>query len=203
MKRFGIETRHALGISIPALRALAREIGRDHPLALALWRSGVHEARILAGMVDDPGAVDERQMERWVRDVESWDLCDQTCANLFRYTRFAYAKAAEWSRSRREFTKRAGFALIATRAASRGTAVDAKLRAFLPLIVAGADDERNFVKKAVSWALRQIGKRNASLHRAALRTSERLANGDGAAARWIGADARRELLRVAADRGWS
>ena len=203
MARFGIATHSALGTRIPALRSLAREIGRDHALALELWSTGIHEARILATMIDDPGQVTPRQMEEWVRDFDSWDMCDQACANLFRHTPFAYRKAARWTRSEREFVKRAGFALIATLAASRETADDAKLHACLPLIVEGATDERNFVKKAVNWALRQIGKRSATLHRAALRTSERLAASDEGAARWIGADARRELRRVGAERGWS
>ena len=203
MARFGINTERAFGIGIPVLRTLAREIGRDHALAAELWESGTHEARILATMIDDPKLVESAQMERWVRDLDSWDLCDQACGNLFRRTRFAYAKAARWSRSEREFTKRAGFALMATLASGDQAASDGKLRAFLPLIASGASDQRNFVKKAVSWALRGIGKRNRSLHRAALRTSERLAARESRAARWVGGDARRELLRVAVQRGWT
>ena len=202
MARFGIATDHALGIGIPALRSLAREIGRDHALAQELWATGLHEARILASMIDDPALVDARQMERWARDFDSWDLCDQTCGNLFRYTRLAYVKAVRWSRSEREFTKRAGFALMAALAISDKGAPDGKLKAFLPLIIAGATDERNFVRKAVNWALRQIGKRNPTLHRAALLTSERLVASESRSARWVGADARRELLRVGSERAW-
>ena len=202
MMRFGINSHNTVGVGMPALRSLAREIGTDHKLANALWESGIHEARILASLIDDPALVTSVQMERWVLDFDSWDVCDQVCLNLFRYARHAYAKAVRWSRSEPEFTKRAGFALMAALAASDRGVSDAKLRAFLPLIIAGATDERNFVKKAVNWALRQIGKRDRALHRAALRASERLAMRTGAA-RWVGSDARRELARVGAVRGWS
>ena len=203
LSRFGINDSSALGISLPALRAMGRELGRDHALAEELWDSGIHEARLLASLVDDPALVDARQMDRWVRGFDSWDVCDQVCMNLFRHARPAYRKAIRWSTSRAEFTKRAGFALMASLAVSDKTADDARFVSLLPHIVAGAADDRNFVKKAANWALRQIGKRSPALNRAALRTSERLAASEIRSARWVGADARRELERVARERGWS
>ena len=203
MSRFGINDKNTLGISVPALRAVAREVGRDHALAAELWASGIHEARILASMVDDPAVVDVRQMDRWVRGFDSWDACDQVCMNLFRHRRHAYAKAVRWSTSGKEFTKRAGFALMAGLAAGDKSADDARFLNLLPHIVAGASDDRNFVKKAVNWALRQIGKRSRALNRAALKTSGRLASSDIRSARWVGIDALRELERVGRERGWS
>ena len=177
MARFGIETGTALGISIPKLRALAKEIRRDHALAEELWAAGVHEARTLAALVDDPKLVTEQQMERWVVQIDSWDVCDGVCSDLFDRTPFAYAKAAEWSGREEEFVKRAGFALMASLAVH-----DKK-----------ADDERNFVKKAANWALRNIGKRNRNLNRAAIEAGERIRSQGSRAARWIAADALREL----------
>jgi 3-methyladenine DNA glycosylase AlkD len=194
MARFGINPDRALGVRVPDLRRLAREIGTNHRLALALWRSGLHEARILASMIDDPRSVTEAQMDAWVRDFDSWDLCDQCCGNLFDRTPFAYGKAVEWADREEEFVKRAGFALMAWAAVHDGSAGDRVFLEFLPIIEREADDRRNFVKKAVSWSLRQIGKRNRTLHRAALAVSKRLAKrNDSGAARWIGADALREL----------
>jgi 3-methyladenine DNA glycosylase AlkD len=193
MARFGINASNTLGVPIPALRKLARQIGKDHALAGALWASGVHEARILASLVDDPRQVTERQLERWVRDFDSWDVCDQCCANLFEKTGFAYAKAAEWSTRREEFVKRAGFVLMARLAVSDKKAADAPFVEFLDAIEREASDERNFVKKAVNWALRQIGKRNARLNKAAITTAETIQALNSRSARWIAADALREL----------
>ena len=193
MARFGIETGTALGISVPKLRNLAREIGRDHGLAQELWASAVHEARILAALVDDPMLVTEEQMERWVVEIDSWDLCDGVCSDLFDRTPFAYAKAAEWSARDPEFGKRAGFVLMAALAIHDKRAPDERFLAMLPITEREAYDERNFVKKAVNWALRQIGKRNRSLNRAAIEVGERIRSQGSRAAHWIAADALREL----------
>ena len=193
MARFGIETRQALGVSIPKLRSLAREIGRDHVLAGKLWASGVHEARVLAALVDDPKLVSEEQMERWVVEIDSWDVCDGVCSTLFDRTPFAHAKAAEWSARDEEFVKRAGFVLMAALAVHDKKAPDARFLEMLPLIEREASDERNFVKKAVNWALRQTGKRNRSLNAAAIEAGERIRAQGSRAARWIAADALREL----------
>lgn len=194
MARFGINPDRALGVRIPDLRRLAKEVGTDHRLALALWRSEVHEARIIASMIDDPTKVTEGQMESWVADFDSWDLCDQCCGNLFDRTSLAYRKAVEWSGRDGEFVKRAGFALIAWAAVHDKEADDRVFLELLPLIEQEAEDDRNFVKKAVNWSLRQIGKRNRRLHRAASAVARRLAKrNDSRAARWIGTDALREL----------
>lgn len=193
MARFGIDTEHALGISVTELRAYARTLGRDHDLAVALWRSGIHEARMLATLVDVPALVTEAQMEDWVADLDSWDLCDGLCGNLFDRTPFAFDKALEWSRREEEFVKRAAFALMAWAAVHRKDDDDAPFVAFLPRIEAAATDDRTHVKKAVNWALRQIGKRNAALNRRAIATARRIGRIDARSARWIAADALREL----------
>ena len=197
MARFGINPQNTLGVSIPSLRALAKEIGADHILALDLWASGIHEARILAGMIDDPAQVTSAQMERWVKDFDSWDVCDQVCMNLFDKTRLAHRKALAWSKRKPEFEKRAGFALMASLAWHDKTASDAAFLKFLPAIQRGATDERNFVKKAVNWALRQIGKRSRKLNREAIRTAREIQKLDSRAARWVAADALRELTSPA------
>lgn len=193
MARYGINTGKALGISIYKLRPLAREIGRDHALAEELWASGIHEARILAGMVDDPKAVTEAQLERWVADFDSWDLCDQCCSNLFDRTPLAYQKVFEWSERQEEFVKRAAFALMAALAVHDEKAEDDAFIQFLPIIQREATDERNYVKKAVNWTLRQIGKRNLHLNARAIETAEAIHEIDARAARWIASDALREL----------
>jgi len=195
MARFGINPRGALGVPIPLIRKLARQAGRNHDLAAALWSSGIHEARILATLVDDPALVTRRQMDRWARGLDSWDICDQACQNLFRYTPFAFAKAAEWARARPEFRRRAGFALMAGLAVKARNAADPQFEAFLPLIEAASDDDRNLVRKAVNWALRQIGKRNPHLRGRAIATAEAIRARDSRAARWIASDALRELCR--------
>ena len=197
MARFGINPEKTLGISIPTLRKMAREIGKDHQLAHELWASGIHEARILAGMIDDPKAVDERQMDKWARDFDSWDVCDQVCMNLFWLVPPAYRKCFEWSAKEEEFVKRAGFALMSRLAWSDKKAEDAEFIKFLPIIKREATDERNFVKKAVNWALRQIGKRNIELNKHAIKTAREIAKIDSKSARWIAADALKELTSEA------
>lgn len=193
MARYGINTDAAYGVSIPNLRKIARETGKNRPLAEALWASGIHEARILAGMVYPPGDISDRQMETWVNDFDSWDLCDQCCNNLFRKAAGAHKKTAEWSARNEEFVKRAGFVIIACLAVHDKKATDVEFREFLPIIKREAVDRRNFVKKAVNWALRQIGKRNLGLNEAAIATANEIREMDSPAAKWIAADAIREL----------
>lgn len=193
MARFGSRPKKALGISAPNLRKLAKEIGRDHRLALRLWDSGIHEAKILASLIDEPEMVTAAQMERWVKDFDSWDVCDACCCNLFDKTPVAYQKAAAWSRRKEEFVKRAGFALVAYLVVHDKKAKDEVFIRFLPIIKRESRDERNFVKKAVNWALRQIGKRNTALNRLAIQTAKEIRAMDSKTARWIAADARREL----------
>ncbi len=193
MARFGINPQSVLGVSIPDLRKIAREAGKDHAIAGELWASGIHEARILATLTDRPQQVTEEQMERWALDFDSWDVCDQCCNNLFDKTEFAYAKATEWSVREEEFVKRAGVVLMATLAVHDKKAPADRFAQFLPLIRGGSTDGRNFVKKAVNWALRQIGKRNANLNALAVEAASELQAMDSRAARWVAADALREL----------
>jgi 3-methyladenine DNA glycosylase AlkD len=193
MARFGINPENTFGVPVPVLRAIAKEAGRDHGLALELWKSGCHEARIIAPLVDEPERVTEKQMERWVRDFDSWDICDLCCNNLFRKTELAHAKAQEWCTRDGEFARRAGFVMMAVLAVHDKGASDSRFARYLTAIRRGATDERNFVKKAVNWALRQIGKRNLTLNRKAIDTADRIATLDSKAARWIAADALKEL----------
>ncbi len=193
MARFGINPNNTYGVSIPALRKIARETGKDHALAQKLWQSGIHEARILAGMIDIPDMVSEEQMEAWAADFDSWDVCDQVCSNLFDKTEFAYQKAHEWSGRKEEFVKRSGFVLMAALSVHDKKANDDKFLEFLPIIKKEAIDDRNFVRKAVNWALRQIGKRNMNLNRAAIEKAKEIQEIDSKSARWIASDALREL----------
>ena len=193
MARFRIETTTAFGVSLPVLRNIARKIGKNHGLARQLWRSNIHEARLLSGMIDDPELVTEDQMEEWARDFDSWDIVDGTCGNLFDKTRFAVSKAREWAGRKEEYVKRAGFVLIAEMAVHQKNAPDTIFEEFLPLIEKEATDERNFVKKAVNWALRQIGKRNTTLNKSAIETGKRIQKLDSKSARWVAGDALREL----------
>jgi 3-methyladenine DNA glycosylase AlkD len=193
MARFGIRPAHPLGISVRALREIARPLGRDHALAAHLWASGIHEARILASIVDDPRQASEDQLERWALDFDSWDICDQCCGNLFVRTPFAYEKAVAWSARDELYVKRAGFVLIAGLVVHDKRAPDERLSPFFALIRREADDERNEVKKAVNWALRQLGKRSAALHAQALALAEELRQRPSRAARWVAGDALREL----------
>lgn len=193
MARFGINPQNTLGISIPNLRLLAKKIGKDHKLAQKLWDSEIHEARILAGFIDDPKEATEQQMDSWVKDFDSWDVCDQVCANLFDKTPYAYKMAIKWAGQEKEFVKRAGFALMAALAWHDKEASDESFYPFFPLIKEKATDERNFVKKAVNWALRQIGKKNLSLNKKAIDVAREVQKVDSKAAQWIAKDALREL----------
>jgi 3-methyladenine DNA glycosylase AlkD len=197
MARYGINPENTYGVSIPNLRAMAKEIGRNHSLAQQLWMSGIHEARILATMIDNPAEVTEEQMEQWVKDFNSWDVCDQCIANLFGKIRFAYPKAIEWSSRKEEFIKRAGFALM-TRLVrpSRKTSVR-QIAEFLSIIKREAGDDRNFVKKAVNWALRHIGKQDLANNKLALATAKEILTLDSRSARWIASDAIKELTSEA------
>jgi len=193
MARYGMTTEGRLGVSIPNLRKMAKELGKNHELALDLWRTGISEARILAAMVDDPAKLTERQMEDWVKDIDSWDVCDQVCMNLFERTPLAWRKILDWSNREEEFVKRAAFALIACLAWHDKESEDQKFLRLLPVIEHGATDDRNFVKKAVNWALRNIGKRNQKLNEAAMKTAHQIQRIHSKAAQWIASDAIKEL----------
>ena len=193
MARFGITGSEVFGVKVPTLRALAKEAGRDHELAASLWAYPSRETRLLATMIDHWKWIDEPQLEAWVVDFDSWEVCDQACGNLFSHTSFAYAKAFEWSERPREFVKRAGFVLMACLAHRDKKTPDEDLLAFLPVIEREAADGRNFVKKAANWALRDIGKRNLVLNARAIEVAERLIEQPSPAARWNGRDALREL----------
>ena len=194
--RFGITSEvEQLGIAMPVLRALARAHRRNHALALELWASGIHDARILATLVENPKQITRAQMDQWVRDADNWAVTD-ALAFLFDRTEFAEAKARAWSARKGEFVKRTGFAMMAGMAIHGKELPDEVFLRFLPVIAREATDERNFVKKAVNWALRQIGKRNPALRRAAIAEAKRIGKLDSRAARWIAADALRELGQV-------
>lgn len=197
MSRFGIDVDNALGVSIPLLRQMAKRTGKNHSLALQLWNAGYHEARILAGMIADPEIATEELLEAWVLDFNSWDVCDQVCSNFIDKTVFAYDKAFEWSRRDEEFVKRAGFVMMAVLAVRDKKAEDDKFKAFFSEIKRGSTDQRNFVKKAVNWALRQVGKKNQNLNKAAIEVAKEIQLIDNKAARWIAADALRELTSEA------
>jgi 3-methyladenine DNA glycosylase AlkD len=193
MAKYGMAVEQRLGVSVPDMRKLAKEIGRDHKLALDLWRTGIAEARIVAAMVDDPAKVTEEQMEKWVKDIDSWDVCDQVCMNLFEKNQLAWKKIVDWSEREEEFVKRTAFSLIACLAWHDKKTRDEKFIELLPVIIRGATDERNFVKKAVNWALRNIGKRNLNLNRAAINAAKEIQRLDSKSAPWVAADAIREL----------
>jgi 3-methyladenine DNA glycosylase AlkD len=193
MARFGINSANSFGVPMTPLRQIAREAGRNHRLAQELWETGNREARILAAFVADPKQLTRAEMNRWVRDFDSWDVCDNSAIHLFRKSPFAWEQALKWARMKPEFTRRAGFALIASLTVHDKQAPDEKFLQFLPLIEEFSTDDRNFVKKAVNWALRQIGKRNPKLRKAATEIATRLARADSASARWIGKDVLREL----------
>ncbi len=193
MARYGINPRDSLGVSMPAVRGIAKETGRNHELAAELWASGLHEARILASLVDDPRQVSQEQMEAWAAAFDSWDVCDQVCSNLFDKTPFAYSKAVEWSARPEEFVKRAGFVLMAALANHDKKASDEVFEAFYPILLREACDERNFVRKAVNWALRGIGKRSRRLNLSAIAAARQIGQIENKTARWIAADALKEL----------
>jgi 3-methyladenine DNA glycosylase AlkD len=193
--RYGIVTPRAFGVPVGAMLKFAKRHGKDHALAAELWRSGWYEARLLAAMIDDPKQVTRRQMNAWAGEFDNWGVCDTVCWHLFDYTPFAWETLRRWSTSPREFVKRAAFAMMAGQAGHNQTATDAQFLALLPLIEKGARDDRNFVKKAVSWALRRIGGRSLALHAAALALAARLAASDQPSCRWVGKDALRDLSR--------
>lgn len=193
MTRFGINSKNTYGVSIPEIRKLGKKIGKDHKLAQQLWSSEIHEARILACLIDRAEDVTEGQMEKWVKDFDSWDVCDQVCMNLFDKTKFAYSKAEEWSKRKEEFVKRAGFVLMASLAVHDKKAKDENFLNFLPLIKRESTDDRNFVRKAINWALRQIGKRNKNLNKEAIKIAMEIQKIDSKTAKWIASDAIREL----------
>jgi 3-methyladenine DNA glycosylase AlkD len=197
MARFGIKPENVYGVSIPNLRKIAKEIGTNHDLAQKLWASNIRETRILASMIADPKMVTEEQMETWVKGFDYWEICDQCCMNLFEKTEFAYQKAVEWSTSEREFTKRAGFVLMARLAVSDKKADDKHFAGFFPIIKREASDNRNDVKKAINWALRQIGKRNPRLNEMAIKTAREIQKIDSKNAKWVASDAIRELTSEA------
>ncbi len=193
MARYGINVANAYGVSVYTLREIGKEIGKDHEMALELWASGIHEARLLACLIDRPDMVTEEQLESWAKDFDSWDVCDVCCGHLFDRTAVAYRKAQEWSEREEEFVKRAGFALMAALSVHDKKASDEDFIKLLPLIKKHATDERNYVKKAVNWALRQIGKRNLNLNEIAIKAAEEIKQLDSKSARWIASDAIREL----------
>ena len=207
MARFGINPKNTLGVSIYILRPLAKEIQKNssytkspedlHQLAIQLWDSKIHEARILAGFIDIPAMITDAQMDEWVADFDSWDVCDQVIGNLFDKSPFAYKKAYEWSKRIPEFEKRAGFVMMAALAVHDKKAPDGKLMKFFPVIIRESTDERNFVKKAVNWALRQIGKRNTNLREKSIKVAEDIIKNypNSKSAQWIGKDAIRELSK--------
>ena len=197
MARFAIGGAGRLGVSIPALRQIARSLGRDHALALSLWNTGIPDARILAGMVAQPAQLTAQCMDVWAQDFSAWDVCDQVCGNAFAASPLAWDRVQAWAPHHDEFVRRAAFALLATLAVHDKRAPDGTFVVALSWVEAAASDERNFVKKSVNWALRNIGKRNAALHAAALASAQRIQQQGSRSARWTAADALRELNSVA------
>lgn len=195
MARFGINTENAFGVSMPFTRSFIKAHKKNHALALALWDTKYHEARILACLIEDPKVLTEAQMDAWVNEFSSWDLCDQCCSNLFSKSEFALKKVHEWARREEEFVKRAAFALIAALAVHAKKEKDEVFIALFQLIERAAYDERNFVKKAVNWALRQIGKRNLRLNEEAINCAENILQQNTKSAKWIASDALRELKK--------
>jgi len=193
MARFGINAVNVIGVSVPQLRAIARRVGRNQPLAEELWSTGIHDARILASLVGDPDKITRSTMDRWARDFDSWDICDGCCCNLFDRTPYAWGKIRKWARDKREFVRRAAFSTLAGLAVHDKAADDRLFLDALPLVEQYAFDDRNFVRKGVNWALRNIGKRNAALLPAAIASAERIRAQGTRPARWIAADALREL----------
>jgi 3-methyladenine DNA glycosylase AlkD len=200
MARYGLPSDRAFGVPVGTIRRLARQLGRDHELAAALWESGWYEARMLATFVDDPARVTATQMDRWCRDFDNWGICDTACFHLFDRTPHAWRKARQWASRREEFVRRAAFALLACLALHDREAPDTAFARILPLIERAATDERNFVMKGVSWALRAIGSRSHALHQAAIALARPLSESPHAAARWVGKDALRDLTRAVVTR---
>lgn len=193
MQRFGIRFEKAYGVNIPIIRKLAKDYKRNHEFALVLWETKIHELMLLAIFIDDYKQVTKTQMNKWVKDFKSWDICDQCCSNLFEKTPYAFEKVYEWSRSKDEFIKRAGFVMMAVIAVHHKKLEDIELFDFFTLIEREAWDERNFVKKAVNWALRQMGKRSKLLYDEAVEVAKRIEQQDSKSAKWIAKDALREF----------
>lgn len=193
MARFGMTIEKRWGVSVTEMRKIAKELGKNHKLAIELWKTGIAEAKILASMIGEFEKLTENQMEKWVKDFDSWDVCDQVCMNLFEKTPFVWEKILDWSKRDEEFVKRTAFALIACLAWHDQEAEDEKFIELFPVIRSGATDQRNFVKKAVSWALRNIGKRNPNLNMEALKAAKDIRLIDSKPARWIASDVIREL----------
>jgi 3-methyladenine DNA glycosylase AlkD len=200
MEHFGIRAKKVYGVSTPKLHRIARVIGKNHSLGLKLWNTGIYDARVLGAMISESAKVTPKQMESWVKGFDNWAVCDGTCCHLFAYAKPAWKKAFLWCSRKPEFEKRAGFALAAYLAVHDKTAQDAAFRRFLKVIQREAWDERNFVKKAMNWALRGIGKRNRRLNRAAIKAAEKIRQGGTSSGRWIAADAIRELKSEAVQR---
>ncbi|MEJ2355975.1 MAG: DNA alkylation repair protein [candidate division WOR-3 bacterium] len=203
MARYGISTANRLGNSIPTLRQLAKEIGKNHKLALELWEEGIDETRILASMIGEEDKMTEDQAEKWVVDFNSWDVCDQVCMNLFKKLPFAEKKIKEWSKREEEFVKRGAFAIIACIAVYDKEKPDNEFIQFLSQIKKAATDERNYVKKAVSWALRNIGKRNKNLNKEIVKFAKELEKTDSESARWIARDTLKDIQREKVRKRWN
>lgn len=193
MARFGINPKNTLGISIPFLRQLGKKIGKNHELAQQLWKTKIHEARLLAAFIEEPKKVTSKQMDQWTADFDSWDICDQVCSNVFDKTPFAYVKSFNWVKDKREFVRRAGFVMMAALAVHDKKQPDKTFIKFFPVIEKYSADERNFVRKAINWALRQIGKRSDFLKPRAIKCAKKIQKLDSKSARWVAADALREL----------
>ena len=193
MARYGINTEKRLGVQIPELRQLAKETGKNHQIALELWQTGIAEARILAAMTDEPEKVIEQQMENWVKDINSWDIDDQITMNLFEKTPLSWKKITDWSQRPEEFVRRTAYSLLACLAWHNKTATDQQFTQLFPVIASGATDERKSIQKAISWALRTIGKRNPQLNRAAIQLAQEIQQTNTKPARWIANDVTREL----------
>ena len=195
MARFALPTDNTYGVSMGDIRGVARQLGKDHQLALELWRTGVYDARTLAVFVDEPARVTAAQMDRWCRDFDNWGICDTACFALFDRTPHAWAKIRQWAPRREEFVRRASFALMASVALHDKKTDDRKFFSWLPLIERASTDQRNFVKKGVSWALRTLGHRSVVLHRRSIALAQKLARSKDSTARWIGRDALADLQR--------
>jgi len=193
MARYGISSERRLGVNVPDMRKIAKDAGKDHALALELWKTGIPDAQIVAALMAEPDKLTDAQMEDWVKDFNSWDVCDQVCMNLFDKSPLAKKKIHDWSGRQEEFVKRAAYSLIACVAWHDKAAEDDTFIKLFPVIKRGATDERNYVKKSVNWALRHIGKRNIRLNKAAIEVAEEIGQMDSKAARWIASDALREL----------
>jgi len=200
MARYGMTVERRLGVSVPDMRNIAKEAGKNHGLAIELWKTGIPEAMITAAMIDEPERLSDAQMDEWVKDINSWDVCDQVCMNLFEKTPIAWKKIHDWSKREEEYVKRTAFALIACLAWHDKNAEDEKFIRLFPVIKRGATDERGLVKKAVNWALRNIGKRNLKLNKAAITTAKDISTIDSKAARWIASDAIAELKSASVQR---